>query len=150
MTDDSKPIEPVDPGLERHHDTIVVVASGEIDLSCAGALEARLRGLLGRARRVVLDLRDVRFMDSSGVHCVLDVDRASRAAGVEFVVVPGPPEVQQIFQITGTDALLRFIDVREPSGTHAPDAPPTHPHRNVSANGAPEGGNPDGEQRPRD
>jgi anti-sigma B factor antagonist len=128
-----------------------VFASGEIDLSCAGALEARLRGLLGRARRVVLDLRGVRFMDSSGVHCVLDVDRASRAAGVEFVVVPGPPEVQQMFQITGTDALLRFVDDLEPSGTDVPDASPTHPHRKFSANGAPEGGNRDGEQqRPRD
>ena len=98
--------------LELHGDTVVVVAYGEIDLSCAGRLEARLRGLLGCARRLVLDLSGVRFMDSSGLHCVLDVHHASRAAGVEFTLLPGPPQVQRIFRITKTDEIVRFVAVR--------------------------------------
>ena len=98
--------------LERHGDTVVVVAYGEIDLSCAPRLEARLRGLLGCARRLVLDLSGVRFMDSSGLHCVLDVHHASRAAGVEFTLLPGPPQVQRIFRITKTDEIVRFVAVR--------------------------------------
>jgi anti-sigma B factor antagonist len=103
--------------------SIVVAASGEIDLSCAGGLEARLRGLLGCARRLVLDLSDVRFMDSSGVHCVLDVERASRQAGVEFAIVPGPPQVRQVFRLTEADAALRFVD----------DRPRRRPHDGASA-----------------
>jgi anti-sigma B factor antagonist len=93
----------------EHRDTIVAVVFGEIDLTCSGRLNARLRELIGRARRLVLDLRDVRFMDISGLHCVLDVHHASRAAGVEFDVVPGPPAVQRLFQVTKTDEMLRFI-----------------------------------------
>jgi hypothetical protein len=47
-------------------------------------------------------------MDISGLHCVLDVHHASRAAGVEFDVVPGPPGVQRLFEVTKTDEMLRF------------------------------------------
>jgi anti-anti-sigma factor len=94
--------------LESHGDTIVVIASGEIDLSCAGRLEAQLRGLLGCARRLVVDLSGVQFMDPPGLRCLLAVDRAGRAAGVELTIVPGPPQVQRLFEITKTDETLHF------------------------------------------
>jgi anti-sigma B factor antagonist len=94
--------------LDQHGDTVVVLANGEIDISCAGRLEAQLRGLLGCTRRLVLDLGDVHFMDCSGLHCVLSVHHASHAAGVEFVIVPGPPQVQRIFDMTKTNEILRF------------------------------------------
>jgi anti-anti-sigma factor len=112
MIDNDERHTPVHADFERHDGTIVVIATGEIDLGCAEAFEALLRGLLGyTTRRLVLDLSDVCFMDSGGLHCLLEVQRASRAAGVEFLLVPGPPQVQQVFEITGTDETLRFVDV---------------------------------------
>jgi anti-sigma B factor antagonist len=99
--------------LERHGDTIVVVASGEIDLSSAGRLEAQLRRRLDCADEIVVDLRQVSFIDSSGLHCMLDIHTACCAAGVAFGLIPGPPQVQRVFQVTRTEKLLRFV---EPAG----------------------------------
>jgi anti-anti-sigma factor len=96
--------------LERHGEKIVVVASGEIDVSSADRLHAQLRGLLSGFSQVVLDLRQVDFIDAAGLHCMLDVDQASRDAGVEFLLIPGPEQVQRLFQVTRTEHVLRFTE----------------------------------------
>jgi anti-anti-sigma factor len=101
--------EPLRTSQQRRGDTVVVVASGEIDISSAHRLHAELRGLLERCRRLVLDLRRVTFIDSSGLHCILDIDKASRAASVEFALVPGPLTVR-LFEITSTVDSLHFIE----------------------------------------
>lgn len=98
--------------LEQHGETIVVVASGEIDLTSADRLQAQLHGLLSSVDRVVLDLRQVVFIDSTALRCMLEVDKASRDANVEFLLVPGPPQVQRLFQVTRTEDALRFIEPR--------------------------------------
>jgi anti-anti-sigma factor len=102
--------EPLHTELTRHGETIVVVAFGEIDLTSADRLLAQLRGLLSSVKQVVLDLREVVFIDSAALHCMLEVDRASRDAGVEFLLVPGPQQVQRLFQVTRTEDALRFIE----------------------------------------
>ena len=101
---------PFDTELERHGETIVVVASGEIDVSSVDRLHTQLRSLLSRSSRVVLDLRQVDFIDATGLHCILDVNRASRDAGVEFLLIPGPEQVQRLFHVTRTEHLLRFTE----------------------------------------
>ena len=102
--------EPFGTELRPHGTTVVVVASGEIDLNCCDRLHAELRRLLSDFRRIVLDLRDVDFIDCSGLHCLLDVNRASREAGVEFELVRGPKQVQRLFEVAHADDVLRFID----------------------------------------
>jgi len=102
--------EPLHTALERHGETIVVVASGEIDLSSADRLQAQLRALLSTVGRVVLDLRHVDFIDWSALRCMLAVDKASRHSGVEFLLVPGPQQVQRLFELTGSEDALRFIE----------------------------------------
>jgi anti-sigma B factor antagonist len=102
--------EPLRTTRYRHGDTMIVIASGEIDLSSADRLRTELGELLGSCRRLVLDLGHVDFIESSGLHCILDIEQASRARGVEFALVPGPPQVQRLFDITRTAERLRFIE----------------------------------------
>jgi anti-sigma B factor antagonist len=102
--------QPLRTRLEQLGDTVVVVASGEIDLTHSERLRTQLFGLVEGFPRVVLDLREVGFIDSSGLHCILDVDSASRAAGVEFALVPGPRQVQRLFEVTRTEEQLYFVD----------------------------------------
>jgi anti-sigma B factor antagonist len=104
------PPAPFRTELERRAATIVVVVHGEIDLFSADRLHAQLTGLLSSSSRIVLDLRQIDFIDSAGLHCVLDVDRASRDAGVEFLLVPGPEQAQRLFDVTRTEHLLRFTE----------------------------------------
>ena len=112
--------EPLHTEQHRHGDTVVVIASGEIDLTSADPLRAQLLGLLDSCRRLVLDLRRVDFMESSGLHCILDVDKSSRGTGVDFALVPGPPGVQRLFEVTKTLDCLHFIGPIE-TGQAPPD-----------------------------
>ena len=102
--------QPLRTTLVQHGETMVVMASGELDLTHSGKLLTQLSTLIESFRRVVLDLREVDFIDSTGLHCVLDVDAASRAAGVEFTMIRGPRHVHRVFTLTKTEDRLRFVD----------------------------------------
>ena len=106
----SRPPAPFRIELERHGSALVVVVYGELDLSSADRLNARLTGLLSSSSRIVLDLREIDFIDSAGLHCILDVDRASRDAGVEFLLIQGPEQARRLFDVTRTEHLLRFAE----------------------------------------
>ena len=98
-------IAPVEPAPEfsvtrRPSGAAVVVAPvGEIDLATVDELAQALDAAREEAGSVVLDLREVTFMDSAGLRLVLE---ASLAGGA-FAVVRGPREVQRLFDLVGLD-----------------------------------------------
>jgi anti-anti-sigma factor len=66
----------------------------------------RVRAALDEARdagwqHVVLDLQDVQFVDSQGLHLLLDVDRDARESGWEFGIVDGAPPLIRLLEISG-------------------------------------------------
>ncbi len=82
---------------------------GELDLSSVDRFRARTdEALAGRPSRLVLDLRPLRFMDSSGLHCLLRAAEAARRAGVELELVAGPPAVMRVVELTGLAGVLPF------------------------------------------
>jgi anti-sigma B factor antagonist len=92
--------------------TVAVVApTGELDLSGAGPLEAELERLAQEPElhAVVLDLRGVEFMDSSGLRLVIMADMRTREAGRRFAVVRGPETVHRVFEITRMSERLEFV-----------------------------------------
>ena len=99
--------------LKRRGEAMVVVASGEIDLASADALEACLRDALNRSSKVVLDLRQVGFLDCAGLRRMLLLQDAIREAGGDFAVIPGSSQVQRLFLITRTFGAFHFIDPSE-------------------------------------
>jgi anti-sigma B factor antagonist len=106
--------EPFQARLERRPDTIVIIARGEIDLASSGQLDERFREALDTGvRRVVLDLREVLFIESTGLGAILTMNRAASAADIAFDVVRGPGTVHRLFEITQTDQVLRFIEAHE-------------------------------------
>jgi anti-sigma B factor antagonist len=90
----------------------LIVLSGELDLSGAGPLDEEIDRLASEdgVRRVVLDLRELEFMDSSGLRLVALAERRLGAAGRELVLVRGPEAVQRVFEITRMDDHLTFVD----------------------------------------
>ena len=88
--------------------------AGELDLSTAADLEEELRG----AERdgtglVVLDLRELEFMDSSGLRVIVVADSRARELGRRLAIVQGPEPVARVFQVTGLDSRLEIVE--EPS-----------------------------------
>jgi len=58
---------------------------------------------------LVVDLGEVAFLDSSGLRVLLGWDDTARKEGLDFELMPGPPPVQRLFDITGVRERLRFV-----------------------------------------
>lgn len=96
--------------VRSRRDALWIAPQGELDVESSSVLRAVLDEHLGAGLpRLVLDLRDVTFIDSTGLRTVLDARRSAAARGVELTVRPGPPEVQRIFTITGTAEVFSTV-----------------------------------------
>lgn len=95
--------------MKPERDAVRVCPCGDLDIATAGIVRARVAELTTAGfRRVVIDLRDVTFLDSTGVHLMVDLEMASRAEGWRFAIVEGPAEVQRAFEVTGVRESLPF------------------------------------------
>lgn len=84
------------------------VLEGEFDMAATFTVEPALERVLEEpdVRELVVDLSRVTFVDSTGVGVLLRVHEESRRRRLELTLVPGPREVQRVFEIAGlTDAL---------------------------------------------
>lgn len=89
----------------------VLTLAGELDISGIGRVEDELRQVEGKAPgAVVLDLRGLTFMDSSGLRLVLEADMRARREARRFAIVPGPESVHRVFLIALLDKRLEFVD----------------------------------------
>lgn len=82
----------------------VVVASGEIDVATAPALRDRLTDLVeGGTTRIVVDLEDVDFIDSTGLGVLVAGARRARAEDGDVRLVCTNARILKVFQATGLD-----------------------------------------------
>ena len=81
--------------------------AGELDVETTPQLEQTLREPHSQARLVVLDMRDLAFMDSSGVHAIVNAGARVRRLGHRLVILRGPPDVDRVFALTGN---TRYIE----------------------------------------
>jgi anti-sigma B factor antagonist len=96
--------------VERRDAGVVLSLKGELDLASAQRLEAELEGLQAeKPALLVADLRQLAFIDSSGLRVILvAAERAGREER-RFVVVRGSPEVDRVLEITGADRQLELV-----------------------------------------
>jgi anti-anti-sigma factor len=92
-----------------------VCVAGELDIDTTPHLARMLRE--PKSRLVVLDLRELAFMDSSGVHTIVNASARARQLGRRLVLLRGPPDVDRVFKLTGSSADVENGDVEplEPS-----------------------------------
>jgi anti-anti-sigma factor len=101
----------------------VVVPEGDIDLKTAGAVRTELEAARAEAQRVVLDLRQVAFMDSSGIRLLVEAQHAADRDSFSFAVIPGPRAVQRLFELAGLEGRLTLLDdPAQAPGGERPDA----------------------------
>jgi anti-sigma B factor antagonist len=89
-------------------DAACVHATGELDIATTPRLELVLRDALLGARLVVLDLRDLAFIDSTGIHAIVNASIRARQGARRLVILRGPANVDRIFKLTGTLEQLEF------------------------------------------
>lgn len=101
----------LDLTTEEADDSVRLALTGELDISSAVTVENGLARAEERKPAVlVLDLRGLDFMDSTGLRLVVGADARAREQGRRLVVVRGPDSVQRIFRITRLDERLEMVD----------------------------------------
>lgn len=92
-------------------DVFRVGLGGELDVSKAYTMDEELRAIERREPSViVLDLRDLRFVDSSGIARILAAHRRAAKGHWRLCVVRGCANVQRIFALSALDLTLELID----------------------------------------
>ena len=113
----AKQLSRMTPTLEPFHFTVrvapgpvtLITVCGELDIATAPAFEDALGEIdFACLTVVVLDLERLDFIDAAGLRAVLALHAACVHASVALAVTPGPPSVQRVFELTGTDQLLPF------------------------------------------
>ena len=85
--------------------------SGDLDLGTTDRVEAELTRIEDSdARTIVIDLSDLTFISSSGVHLLVDASLRSRADADGLCLLRGSPAVQRVLQICGVETALPFTD----------------------------------------
>jgi anti-anti-sigma factor len=103
--------EPFRCDVEPMRGWICVRPYGELDLASAGQLDSTLRELRETGfDQIELDLSSLTFMDSTGLRLMLVWDDMARRDGMRLRLLPGPPAVQRVFEVTGVIDRLPFED----------------------------------------
>ena len=99
--------------IEEHHDpegVVRVLLRGELDVGSAERLEGRLRELAATTEQVVIDLRGLTFMDSTGVRIVWEMSTAAAQDGWNLALIQGPTAIRSVFEMSGLITRLPFVD----------------------------------------
>lgn len=98
--------------VKLHDDAghVRVALIGELDTGVEAEAATALEGAADRGAPVVLDLRGLDVLDSSGIKLVLVWARRLREREIGFSVVRGAPHVHRPFVSAGLEGLLPFVD----------------------------------------
>lgn len=100
--------------VRRNGAAAVVAVSGELDLASGPELEAELDQLSGPdIQLVVIDLRKLDFMDSTGLSILVRAHQRLAGEGTEMGLVKGSQQVQRLLDLTGVAERLRLVDAPE-------------------------------------
>ncbi len=96
---------------ERKKDTVTVRITGELDHCSAQAVRRELDALIAEpgVKRLVLDMADMTFMDSSGIGVILGRYRALRERGGSVAVKNLNPQVEKVFTLSGMRQVIQTL-----------------------------------------
>src|SRR3954454_14178033 len=90
----------------------VVVPRGELDIATAPDLKQAVDARMDAGQDVVVDLRELDFMDSSGLRVLVAAHTRAQVDGTRFAITRPRPDsaVAKILAISGLDAELELVD----------------------------------------
>jgi anti-sigma B factor antagonist len=98
---------------ERHLNALSICLSGQFDLTCEQPFRDELARLLdGEIDTFLLDLRGLRFIDSTGLGVLLQIEALARGKRLDFTVLCGDGQVREVLRTTGLDGVLTVVDLR--------------------------------------
>lgn len=87
-----------------------IAPAGELDIATTPALERAIDDATGEGAALVLDLRELTFMDSTGLRTLAQTNARAADEGFEFSIVRGSRQIERVLEISGLGALLPLVD----------------------------------------
>jgi anti-sigma B factor antagonist len=98
---------------QERGDAAVLRLLGELDLAAVEPLQDELDRLCSnRLSMLTVDLSELDFVDSTGLHLLMRLRTRCERQQLGLRFIPGPPAVQRLFRITGTDVHFTFVEPR--------------------------------------
>ena len=92
----------------------VIAVSGELDLASSPALQEELDRAAGSdAQMLIIDLRELDFMDSTGLSVLVRAHQRTEEQGRQLAMVKGPQQVQRLLSLTGVADRLTLVETPE-------------------------------------
>lgn len=125
-TEGSRKLSSSDHGLTietvQLGDELRLRLSGELDIASAPLLDRTLLGTETiELRSVALDLRELRFIDSSGLRAILSEQERCEQSGRRLTVITGSQRIRRLFDITNVGDR---VDLRSGEEDEAPSVEP--------------------------
>jgi anti-sigma B factor antagonist len=87
---------------QREGQDLILVVRGEIDMASADRFEAALTdALAGDCSRILIDLADLEFMDSTGLRTLIQGQRQAASRGLPVILRHVPHQATRLFELTG-------------------------------------------------
>jgi anti-anti-sigma factor len=111
-------IPPFDLKVVQTNRTTHIAPSGELDIASAPEFESAIADATAEpGAELVLDLRELTFMDSTGLRALAQTNARADEAGFALSIVRGPRQIERVLEISGLADLLPLVDA-------PPQAPP--------------------------
>lgn len=96
--------------VSQRDGTTVLRPEGDLDMSTVDDLERLLeRARDGGSERIVVDLRGLSFMDSTGITLLTRYNNAAARDGFDLALIQGHRRIARLFSLTGLDEYFTFV-----------------------------------------
>ena len=96
--------------MDRADGEVIVAVRGEIDVASAPGLWDQLAEAIPDTQRLVLDLSETQFIDSTALSIIVRALRRLRHGGGDLIIRSPRPNARKVFNITGLDRVLTIED----------------------------------------
>ncbi|MHC4725736.1 MAG: STAS domain-containing protein [Planctomycetota bacterium] len=113
MNDDTDKLQPVIRGVKHEGSAIVLELGGEIDMKCSARVKDKFKEIYrDKPKVLVVDMTEVKFMDSSGLATLVGVLKWCRLKGCELRLAGLTQGVRNIFEICRLESIFQMYDSR--------------------------------------
>jgi anti-anti-sigma factor len=102
-------------------DAVWIRLDGELDIHTTAQLQTALDAALHSRRLIVIDLRGLTFMDSTGLGALISANAVARRCGSRLVLIRGRDQVERLFELTGLTETLAVVDLDKTGALHTTD-----------------------------
>ena len=100
----------MDIRIETKDKCSIVFLEGEIDLYCSGDARKAILSQIGAMKHVMVDLSQVKYIDSSAIASLVEGIQMARHAELEFSLISVSAEAMQVIKLARLDKVFNIYD----------------------------------------